>query len=244
MDPDIEELFAPIAPSAAFGVVLSEAQDVLTQVRDPADAELWGSDTLGALSRSVGEDELAATLVPAAEQAATPGALALLRVLSSLGSAELRKTSTQAAERMVASGMPDPSWSSGLGAPALGACWCYGDVAGQQESVTASFAYGAKEHALSVLVDHTRGGKIRDVWVNDARGLLDKTWLAAENDPGVVFEKIGPAEAGAKLRQAVTAGEAPQKPDETDDIRAHRALLRSRLALLESSGPPALPPAE
>src|SRR6266480_2472556 len=102
-EPDIEELFAPIAPSAAFGVVLSEAHEVLAHVRRPIDAELWGSDMLGALSRSAGEgtdllDELAKTLVPAAEEAATPQALGLLRVLGALGSARLRETATQSAE--------------------------------------------------------------------------------------------------------------------------------------------------
>lgn len=241
MDPDIEELFAPIAPAAAFGVVLSEAQDVLTAVREPVDAELWGSDTLGALTRSASEEEVTAGLVPAAEHAATPGALALLRVLSSLGSAELRKSAHQAAERISVTGVADPSWASGLGAPAPRACWRYEDAAGQQESLTATFAYGAAEHALSVLIDHANGGKIRDVWVHDAAGLLDKTWLAAENDPDVVFEKIGAAEAAGILRRAVDAGEGPRKPDETDDVRAHRALIRSRLSLLEGTGPKALP---
>ncbi|MBO0806238.1 MAG: hypothetical protein J2P25_24585 [Nocardiopsaceae bacterium] len=237
MDPEIEELFAPIAPPAAFGMVLSEARDVLPDVREPIDAELWGSDMLGALSRSAREpadlmSELATSLVPAAEEEATPEALALLRILEALGSAEMRKTATQSAERIVASGISDPAWASGLGAPTPGDCWHYGDVSGQQESVTATFAYGEKEHALSVLIDHTKGGKIRDVWVGDATGLLDRTWLVAENDPGVVFERIDAADAGERLRRAIEAGEAPVKQDETDDITAHRALLHSRVALL------------
>jgi hypothetical protein len=239
-EPDIEALFAPIAPSAAFGVVLSEAHEVLAQVRQPIDAELWGSDMLGALSRSAGEgtdlmDELAESLVPTAEETATPQALGLLRVLSALGSARLRETSAQSAERIKALGIADPSWASGLGAPKPGACWHYSDVSGQQESVTATFAYGAREHALSVLIDHNKGGKIRDAWVSDATGLLDRTWLAAENDPGVVFEKIGAADAGERLRRAVSAGECPTKPDEADDVTAHRALLHSRLPLLTGS---------
>jgi hypothetical protein len=86
-----------------------------------------------------------------------------------------------------------------------------------------------------VLIDHNKGGKIRDAWVSDATGLLDRTWLAAENDPGVVFEKIGAADAGERLRRAVSAGEGPTKPDEADDVTAHRALLHSRLPLLTGS---------
>lgn len=240
-EPDIEQLFAPIAPSAAFGAVLSEARVLLPQIREPLDAELWGSDMLGALSRSAsssasGDTDVAASLVPEAEREETPQSLALLRILGALGSAELRKTATQSAERIVATGIADPSWASGLGAPRVGDCWRYGDVRGQQESVTATFAYGVKDHALSVLVDHNKGGKVRDVWVGAADGLLDKTWLTAENDNGVLFQKIDAAKAGKRIRRAVTAGEAPIKPDEADDITAHRAFLYSRLSLLESTG--------
>lgn len=237
-EPDIEALFAPIAPSAAFEAVLSEARSLLPHIREPLDAELWGSDMLGALSRSAaGDADVAASLVPEAEREETPQALALLRILGALGSAELRKTATQSAQRIVALGIADPSWASGLGTPTLGECWRYGDVRGQQESVTATFAYGSKEHALSVLVDHNNGGKVRDVWVGAADGLLDKTWLTADNDSGVLFQKIDAAKAGKRLRRAVTAGEAPVKPDEKDDVAAHRAFLHSRLSLLESAAP-------
>src|SRR5215469_12225839 len=89
--PDINELFAPLVPTQAFGVVLSEAQQVLPHVREPVDAELWGSDMIGALSASAADTndvmaELAVSLVPAAEQAATPETLALLRIFGAIGS--------------------------------------------------------------------------------------------------------------------------------------------------------------
>ena len=74
-----------------------------------------------------------------------------------------------------------------------------------------SFGYGQAEHALSVLIDHGKGGKIKDAWVDDAAGLLDKTWLAAENDPLIVFEPIEPADAGERLARAVAAGECPSQ---------------------------------
>ncbi len=92
-----------------------------------------------------------------------------------------------------------------------------------------SFGYGDAEHALSVLIDHGQGGKIKDAWVDDAEGLLDKTWMAAENDPLIVFEPIEPADARTRLENAVAAGECPGKPDEVDDLTAHRALLRARV---------------
>jgi hypothetical protein len=234
---DIAELFAPIEPSKAFGVVLREAQDVLSHIHGPVDAELWGSDMIGALaSGGAGASEvmtvLATAIVPAAEESATPEALALLRIFGAIGSAELRSAATEAAGRVVAAGVPDPGWAAMIGAPAVGECWHYSDIGGRQESVTATFAYGDAGHALSVLIDHGEGGGLKDVWVGDADGLLDKTWLAAEADPLVVFEIIDAANARERLEQAISAGEHPDKPDQADDLTAHRALLHARVRLL------------
>jgi len=240
---DIAELFAPIEPSKAFGVVLREAQDVLSHIHGPVDAELWGSDMIGALaSGAAGAPEvmavLATAIVPAAEESGTPEALALLRIFGAIGSAELRSVAAEAAGRVVAAGVPDPSWAAMIGAPAVGECWHYSDIGGRQESVTATFAYGDAQHALSVLIDHGNGGGLKDVWVGDADGLLDKTWLAAEADPLVVFEIIDPANAGERLEQAISAGEHPDKPDQADDLTAHRALLHARVRLLAETAAP------
>jgi hypothetical protein len=241
-EPDIAELFAPLRPAQASEVVLNEAREVLAHVRAPIDAELWGSDMIGALS-GPGLDgrephitevmaELAASLVPAAEDSATPEALALLRILGALGSPVLRTAATEAADRVHGRGVPNPVWSARLGAPTVGRCWHYSDIGGRQESVTATFGYGDAQHALSVLIDHGRLGRIRDAWVADADGLIDKTWLAAETDPLVVFEEIDPADARARLTKAIAAGECPVNPDEADDLTAHRAFLHARVRLL------------
>ena len=239
-EPDIAELFAPLRPAQASDVVLNEARQVLSHVRQPIDAELWGSDMIGALSGTgdAGTDvmtELTSSLVPAVEVKATPEALGLLRVLGAIGSPELKAAATQAAERVTARGVPDPEWANAIGSPTIGKCWHYSDVGGRQESVTATFRYGDAQHALSVLIDHGRLGGIRDAWVADADGLLDKTWLAAETDPLVVFEEIGPADARARLATAIAAGECPVKPDEMDDLTAHRALLHARARYLAAN---------
>src|SRR3984885_11115326 len=103
-EPDIAELFAPLRPAQASDVVLSEARQVLSHVQQPIDAELWGSDMIGALSGdwSDGTDvmtELAASLVPAAEESGPPEALAVLRILAAIGTPALTTTATEAAER-------------------------------------------------------------------------------------------------------------------------------------------------
>jgi hypothetical protein len=239
-EPDIAELFAPLRPAQASDVVLNEARQVLTHVSRPIDAELWGSDMIGALSNpeSGGTDvmtELANSLVPAVEMKATPEALGLLRVLGAIGSPELKAVATAAAERVTARGVPDPDWATAIGSPTIGRCWHYSDVGGRQESVTMSFGYDGAEHALSVLIDHGKGGKIKDAWVDDAEGLLDKTWMAAESDPLIVFEPIEPKDASERLAKAIVAGECPSKPDEADDLTAHRALLRARARYLAAN---------
>lgn len=239
-EPDIAELFAPIEPSQALGVVLSEAQEVLTHVHEPVDAELWGSDMLGALSASGGESavmaELTTSLVPAAEQTATPEALALLRIFGAIGSAELRSAATAAAERVASNGVREPEWATAIGSPTVGTCWHYSDIGGRQESVTMTFGYGESEHAMSVLIDHGNGGRMKDAWIGDATGLLDRTWLAAENDPLVVFEAIDAADARERLERAIGAGECPEKPDQADDLTAHRALIHARMRFLAAAG--------
>ena len=243
-DPDIAALFAPLRPAQASDVVLREAREVLAHLHKPIDAELWGSDIIGALSggdadaAEGGADimaELTDSLVPAAEQSATPEALALLRILAAIGSPALAAAAAEAAGRVTEGGVTDPDWAAAIGSPTVGRCWHYGDVGGRQESITVSFGYGDAEHALSVLIDHGRGGKIKDAWVDDAEGLLDKTWMAAENDPLIIFEPIEAADARTRLENAVAAGECPGKPDEVDDLTAHRALLRARVRYLSTA---------
>ncbi len=91
-EPDIAALFAPVSVPDTVAGVLAEADSVLVQLDDPVDAELWGSDLIGALASSAPgprslTDSLAGALVPAAEAASAPGSLALLRILAAIGPA-------------------------------------------------------------------------------------------------------------------------------------------------------------
>jgi hypothetical protein len=238
-EPDVASLFAPVAVEATFDGVLAEARQVLGQLDDPVDAELWGSDLIGALASSAAGlsslmDTLAKSLVPAAEAAATPEALALLRILAAVGSPALRTAAGQAAGRLSAHDVADPPWAGAIGSPRIRDCWHYADVGGRQESLTMTFAYGDRQHAVSVLIDHGRGGKIRDTWVAKGASLRADTEREAKRNPLVVFEVIGTADARLRLSQAITAGECPEQPDQVDDVVAHRALLRARSDLLAS----------
>ena len=112
-EPDIASLFAPIAVEDTFVGVLIEAQDALGQLDDPVDAELWASDLIGALAASAAGPSslmqtLTGSLVPAAEAASTPGALALLRAFAAVGSPDLRTAAAQAAARYTRATWPTP----------------------------------------------------------------------------------------------------------------------------------------
>jgi len=241
-DADVARLFAPVAVEATFAGVLTEANAILGQIDDPVDAELWGSDLIGALAASAAGQgsltrALTESLVPAAEAACAPESLALLRVLAALGAPGLRAAAGQAAARVLASGVADPPWAATIGSPRAGDCWHYADVGGGQESLTMTFCYGDRRHAVSVLIDHGRGGQIRDAWVaKGAAGLRAETEQAVHDDPMVVFETIDAADAGRRLARAVAAGECPEQPDQVDDVVAHRALVHARLELLLSAG--------
>ena len=240
-EPDVASLFAPVAVEETFAGVLTEARQVLGHLEDPVDAELWGSDLIGALASSAAgpsslTDTLTGSLIPAAEAASTPEALALLRVFAAVGSPPLRAAATAAAGRLAARDVADPPWATVIGVPQIRDCWHYADVGGRQESVTMTFAYGMRQHAISVLIDHGRGGKIRDTWVTKEPGLRADTERAADNNPLVVFETIGSADARLRLERASSAGECAEQPDQVDDVVAHRALLRARLDLLADAG--------
>ena len=240
-DPDVARIFAPVAVEDTFAGVLTEAAGILGQIDDPVDAELWGSDLIGALAASAAGqaslmDALTRSLVPAAELASTPESLALLRVFAAVGSPALRAAAGPAAGRLAARGVADPAWAATLGSPQVGECWHYADVGGRQESLTMTFSYGDRQHAVCVLIDHGRGGRIKETWVTKAAGLRAKTEQAARDDPMVVFEMIDAADAGRRLERAVAAGEGPEQPDQVDDVVAHRALLHARLELLLSEG--------
>jgi hypothetical protein len=100
IDLDADAIFGACAPADAFAAVLMEARVVLADIASPLHAELWGSDILAAL----GGCAAAADLVPVAEAAGTPAALALLRALSAVGSPGLRADADAAAARLAAHG--------------------------------------------------------------------------------------------------------------------------------------------
>jgi hypothetical protein len=227
-DAELEAVFARSSPRDTVAAVLTEARMVLAEIDSPLDAELWGSDILAAL----GSGGQADALVSAAERSGTPEALATLRLLGAVGSPRLGAAASAAAARLAGQGIGEPAWAASIGAPTPGVCWRYSDTRGQQEAVTATFWYGERGHVLSVLLDLTQGGGIKNVWVGDAEDVLDRTREMARQDPGMIFEMITEADARGRIDRAIAAGECPRQPEEVGNVASRRALLRARAAVL------------
>ena len=109
--------------------------------------------------------------------------------------------------------LPSQSLTNEVGSPSVGECWRYGDDRGVQEAVTLSFGYTAGRHVVSLLLDHSCGGGIKNVWVGEAGDVL----------------------ARSKVERAIAAGECPVQPDEFSNVASTRAILRARAALLARS---------
>jgi hypothetical protein len=232
-DLDLDAVFGRWTPDDAFAAVLTEARMVLGEIASPLDAELWGSDILAALGGTRGA--AAQAVVPAAERSGTPEALAILRVFGALGWPDLRSAAAEAAQRLAGRGVPDPAWAAEVGSPAVRECWRYGDDRGLQEAVTMSFEYAAGRHVASLLVDHSFGGGIKNVWVGEAGDVLARTRAMADEDPSMFFEMTSAAAARAGAERAIAAGECPVQPDEHTSVASYRAILRARVALLASA---------
>jgi hypothetical protein len=228
-DPELEAVFARSSPADTVAAVLTEARMVLGEIDSPLDAELWGSDILAALGSADQADEL----VSAAERSGTPEALATLRVLGAVGSPQLSAAASAAGDQLASRGISEPAWAAAIGAPSPGECWRYGDTRGQQEAVTATFWYGERGHVLSVLLDLTQGGGIKDVWVGALADTLERTReMARIRQPEMIFEMITEADARRRLDRAIAAGECPEQPEEGGNVASRRAFLLRRTALL------------
>jgi hypothetical protein len=228
-DADLESVFGNASAADTCAAVLTEARIVLPDIVAPLDAELWGSDIVAALGSRIGAAE---AFVPAAERAATPEALAVLRVLSAVGPAGLRPAASAAARRLAARGILEPGWAAPVGTPAPGKCWRYGDALGVQEVVTMSFGYGEQDHVVSVLLDLSQGGAIQDVWIGESGDMLERTKEMSAQDPKMIFAMISQQDARARMDRAFAAGECPRQPEEIGNVASRRAILRARAALL------------
>jgi hypothetical protein len=203
---------------------------------DPLAAELTGYEFLGSLRANAldPEDvpEMLTDLIKQAEVVGRPEALALLRLLAVIGPDELRRVAQEAGDRLVAGGLTEPGWVSGLGTPAAGRCFGYRDSFGAQESLGITFAYGRKRHTLVVLIDHDLGGGVKDCFVTDRPEVVRRQFQQTARQQGLTYDDYEPAQAKLILERALAERPCPSQPDQVADLHDFLDLLRRRVALL------------
>lgn len=203
---------------------------------DPLTAELSGAEFLGMISQTIPDGgillELLTGLVGQARECGTAQALAMLRVLAVLAPPAVRPSATDAADALVAAGLTDPRWVTGLGTPTVGRSFGYADELGVQESIAVTFSYGRKRHALVVLIDHELGGGVKDCFPTDRPDWIRTKYQRAAHQFDLEFRDYLPAEAGAILRRALARPPCPVEPDQIEDVGDFLALLRARVDLL------------
>lgn len=203
---------------------------------DPLSAELTGAEFLAMMREAVPVEnelsELVAALIGQAEGDGRPEALAMLRVLAVVGPAQVQSAAAGAADRLAEAGLTDRPWVTGLGRPRVGRCFGYADERGAQEAIGITFAYGRKQHALAVLIDHDLGGGIKDCFPTVHTSRIRADYQKAAKGHGLDFHDYDPAQARAILDRALGKQPCPVEPDQIEDVGDYLNLLRARVLLL------------
>lgn len=249
---DADDLIVEVASDAEVTEFMEpiyfQAEHAVRRARTALEAELSAGELLGLVNsmipsglpdaeRTAVLTEFLAQLVGHAERLESAAGLAVLRALSVAALEPVNAIADAAASRTAAKGVKDRSWVRVIGAPTVGRCWSHVDVGGKQESVTMTFAYGTREHAVTLLIDHALGGGVRDCWVSDQP---DQAWRKAPTagrTAGMVVEPISWQRARGSLRAALAAAPCPADDEQAENVALHSGLLRARLALMDGAPP-------
>jgi hypothetical protein len=210
---------------------------------DPLRAEVAAAKVLGVIWASdagrdgTAEETFGLGLVDYARQTPSPTAVALLRALASVGTVrEVREAASQAADRLVGSGLPALTW------PTLfrGRCWAHEDDFGDLTTMVCEFGYGptwptSEKHAIVVQVDHVAFSAATSVEViDDVAGNLQQLQYAPSRALHSL-RQVEPGFAGALLERALARTDLIPTVDVLPSFAETRALALARVRSLPSS---------
>jgi len=179
------------------------------------------------------ERTIGPAIVLAAELAADPEALAVLRALAAVGEDDLATEARAAAGRLARAGVPDPPWASEIGSAQLVDAWVLRDPYDDQEGYYATFRYpGRPPHTLMALYDENLGAIIKDGLAAYSMADPSEHRRRAEAEPGARVEDAEPGRMAARVVEAITSGDLYLDNDWTEDFKHTRALLLSRMRTL------------
>jgi hypothetical protein len=231
--------FMPTEAESGEGL-LSWFAPLLEPGSDQVQAEICGSEFIAELRRAAPPNldvaEVLGDIIEGFAAHRRPEALAMMRVLSVIGPAPVKVLAATAAAQLVREGLADAPWAAGLGVPAVGRCFGYTDIYGEQRSMVISFRYGRKAHALVVLIDYLLGGGIKDCYVADYTESLRTEYQKIGRDPEIIFSDLDATDAHGILTRALAHKPCPAEPDQVEDVEACIELLRARVAILPAAG--------
>ncbi|MFD9889002.1 plasmid pRiA4b ORF-3 family protein [Amycolatopsis sp. NPDC059027] len=264
--PPVEECDCPectgeeIDPETLIKGLAAVGEDLRAE-EDPLQAEVTGALVVANSQFGGGTAELFLDgLLPAIEAEASPGALALLLAVGSVGDGSLGEAASAAAARLVGAGVPEPRWAAELGEPVtVSGCKRLGDTLGLVAVFVGHFQRGDRSHGLVIHVDNADCGAARDIMVLESRDVssmvdsMRKDCVAAGLE--FVEEDLEPAEFRRQVETALDVredhGEDPlaallldDELDEESELPAYPAnamLTRARLRGLPESSKPRTP---
>lgn len=226
---------------------------------DPLGAELIGASVIafGELVEDGGEvgEMFAKVLLPALEARANADALALLLAIGAVSAEDGQHVAMAAADRLVARGLPLPTWANELAEPVtLDSCLRLADPDAEISVLFGSFRRAAHTSTFVVTVDHNNCSAADHITMVDAEHLADmvREVQAGARRDGIELDQQqpDPAEFRWHLVTALNARAAHDQefgpePPEDDDPDAPpypvlAALLHARASNLPASeAPPA-----
>jgi len=222
------------------GIAELAARDA-DQPEDALDAEQWASTMLGMMRGAPlppGEDAEAMFLpgfVAALAELGTRKALATLRAVAAVSAQDYAVAARAAADRLAATGLPEPAWATDLGSaqPTAGALM-HEEAFDDGMSVMVEFtAPNVETHTIGIYIDHNMGGLVKDVFLAGPLGeVRSQMGRKAPNQVGLAIRDLDLAEARARAEAAFDILDHTWDPPVNEDVRPMRALIEARLRLL------------
>lgn len=236
----------PASLSELVDEVLEDVPDDVEPV-DPLSVEFGAAMFVAtcALSGEGYEDALADVFVPEFESRASSAALLLLLALGSVCDGRAGDAASDAARRMVGSGVELPAGAAELNeALSVGECLRLGISDGSGAVLISTFHRAGQGHAFLVIVDNTECGEAVNIELFDADGLSEVVESLRRTEVGVSEERLEPAEWRWQVECALDVradhdGGSPRLDEERlPDYYPLAALLRARLRDLPESDRP------
>lgn len=208
--------------------------ELLKPETTPLEAELVAAEFLGMVRRASPDVDVAremlADLMSTAEVSAQPHAMAMLRSVAAVAPSGVRDAANETAERLAAAGVTEPAWADELGAPEFSGAFGYRDD--EQECIAAVFSYDAGAHAVVTLIDHSMGGGLKDIFLTDQLDVLRGEYEREAEATDCELIDHEREQARQILAAALDQPLCAEQPDQIEDVRDYRELLRRRVAVL------------